>query len=202
MATAQTHKKTGSKKQQQEAEKGGLFKLLAGQHIDQDGESHEVGAKINSKFDLARRHGRSKFERIGDYQEEADAEHEPTTVGFQQPADRSLAFPHGQVHDGKQETTGAGMSHPDRNDPDFDPSISKKDLAQQKEDEDPDDDDDDDDDDENGDEKTGRMAKKARKEELEGMTVPELKQLAEDDEVDLSGATKKDEIIQRLMKGK
>ena len=51
-----------------------------------------------------------------------------------------------------------------------------------------------------GDESSPKASRKERKAELEEMTVQELKEKAEADEVDLAGAKTKDEIVKRLLK--
>lgn len=171
-----------------------LFKLKAGRHRGADysqepvkrvdpitgveswkypSKDYVVNDIIESEVDLTQL-GREKFELISG---------RPRPMG---PMNRSaLAFPHGQVHDGLQQTTTPGdvtktgpKEMTDEEQEDYEERLEATDKGSAK----------------------GKSTE-VSDDELESMSVEELKELAEEQEIDLRGKRSKHDIIDTIRKG-
>jgi hypothetical protein len=85
------------------------FRLLAGLHIDDNG-THSAGQIVESDVDLVEKHGAQKFERVGGGDEGGLKSGTGNPTAGDPTPDNVLhstaTFPHGQVSTGFQQTSG------------------------------------------------------------------------------------------------
>lgn len=154
------------------------FKVLQGTVIHEK-VTYTPGQTITTDKDLRKIHGvTEKLELVG----QPDKKWEQEAVQGSNP--RAFMFPHGQVHTGIQETVGGkdgGKSGPVMN-----PDTGALAETNPK--------------DENASEpnRATQPSSGPTREELEQLTVDELRDLAAEREVDLHGASRKADIINRL----
>lgn len=183
------------------------FKLLAGIHVQADPKwqptkaeieearangvklkapsvTFKQGDTVESDDDLVAKFGSTKFTLLSG---------KPKVT---QPAVRGYVAPHGQVSQGHQETAGGvpGLQDPIEaaeeagEAPEVPGDSAAKSALVSSGEQQPD---------------GSKGARKATQEEdLDGMTVADLKELADTEEIDLSGAHRKDEIIKAIRKGR
>lgn len=169
------------------------FKLLAGQHIDgkpnpkfdpknpeleprKIRQTFKAGEVVESEKDLVAKFGREKFQFLGGSVKDAE------------PVVNDSQFPNGQVSSGHQVSTsgpnGTTIAVLDKSRPVDDglPEGKLKPAARGQ----------------NTAADTARAKQDAIEPEFDAMTVAELREYAEEKEIDLSGAHRKDEIIQAI----
>lgn len=175
------------------------FKLLAGQHVEADRDrpildpegkptgrfarkTYKAGDVVESETDLAARLGANKFEKLdegGDRARIAELERQLAearaalpSAAATAPSTAPAAAPGGQVSDGFQRATGSpgGTASGPLPEADF----GRAGVA------------------------GAAPAGKGDGPDFEAMTVAQLKEHAEAEEIDLRGATHKDEIIKRV----
>jgi hypothetical protein len=84
------------------------YRLLAGQHIDKNG-TYTAGQVVESDVDLVEKHGAQKFERVGGESGGFKSGTGNPTAGDPTPDNvlhSAATFPHGQVSTGFQQTSG------------------------------------------------------------------------------------------------
>jgi hypothetical protein len=162
-------------------------------------------AVVETDKDLVALFGPGKFERLADGprgRRGAGAEGGgPQTAAQQMPSGQQAAFPGGQVSSGFQQTSGArGDVGPNSGPvPDDEPPPVAGPLGERPEEMTQ----------QAGKPKGGKGAKPPAaakpaaysKEELQGMTVEDLRELAAEEEIPLHGATRKDELVDAIYEG-
>jgi hypothetical protein len=191
------------------------FRVLAGIHVDDDGREYGPGQVVESKRDLLAQHGPEKFAAVGPYKPQAEGKKPVTT--------QATSFPQGQVHHGTEETTSldeegnpatgptgtvrpqpedADIPEPQRGLAKFKRGVERKAAEQSGQDEEGDQDLKETraraEREQRADQKDRQAAEEEGSDNLESMTVQDLREVAGKEDIELHGATRKDDIVKAI----
>jgi hypothetical protein len=196
----------------------GKYKLLAGQHVQADpdapdpkpradgtvpkkpSKTYNAGDVVESDDDLVAKHGTQKFAKVGESARSRRAKFAEVGTSAGDPAPDQVkenpgVFPHGQVSTGLQEQGGQGTVVDVTKFHDPATQLASGDKGKVKGERGSEDD--------AGGETESASAPAASPADedpayFDAMTVVELREYAEENEVDLRGAVRKDDIVKRL----
>jgi hypothetical protein len=186
-----------------------LFKLLAGLHVQDDkdkpvlddkgkpipgrfhSKTYSASQVIESDIDLADRHGHQKYQPL-----QGETRNTSRTAGDKSPGMNPTSFPGGQVASGFQESTSPTHDEalgtiPSKSGPASDEVRKKLEAAESRANES-----------QVAQKPTQKESIRATPAQLDAMSQKDLKEYAEDREIDLRGAKTRDDILKVLKTAK